>query len=404
MAIPEMSSQDAELWLRVFQSLNEPQRRWYAAQRALEWGRGGIARVVDLTGLSATTVRRGIKDLRSSERLGGTGRLRAPGAGRKKVEELDSGVLESLDEILNECTSGNPMSALRWTSKSTRVLAAELTKRGHPVGVSTVRRLLQELGYSLQANQKSKEGGNHPNRDAQFQQINERVAEFQSEGQPVLSVDSKKKERVGEFKNPGKTWKPKGEPTQVLVHDFPSLGIGTAAPYGMYDLQRNSGMVNVGQSADTPEFAVESIRQWWRRFGRCHYPEATKLLLCADGGGSNSARSRAWKYYLQDLADETSLAISVCHFPPGTSKWNKIEHRMFSFISLNWRGQPLVDYETILNLIGTTRTTKGLRVKARLDPYIYEKGIAISDKEMAELELVNGDVLPSWNYSLIPRG
>jgi transposase len=403
MAVPQISDEAKEHWLRVFHSLNEAQRRWFAGQRAIEWGRGGVSLVSEQTGLSRNTVSRGVRDLKSGKELDGTTRLRAPGAGRKKVEEMDPDLFESLEGILKETTSGDPMSALRWTTKSIRSMANELTRRKHPVGVSALRRILAELGYSLQANRKTQEGGDHPDRDAQFRKINAKVRAFQEAGQPVVSIDGKKKERVGEFKNGGRTWRPKGEPSEVNVYDFQNLAIGTAVPYGIYDVQRNSGMVNVGQSADTAQFAVESIRQWWKKLGRRHYPDATELLLCADGGGSNSSRARTWKYFLQELSDETGLAISVCHFPPGTSKWNKIEHRMFSYISLNWRGQPLVNYETILNLIGSTKTQGGLQVKALLDPYIYEKGIEISDEEMKQLELVTDSKLPKWNYTLHPR-
>lgn len=390
-------------WLRLFHSLDEASRRRLAGQRAMELGYGGLRQVIDLTGLSPHTIRRGIKELRSGEVLSADGRLRRPGAGRKKVEESDPEVVDALQELLSESTSGDPMRPLRWTTKSTRGLARELTKRGHKVSSTTVGRLLRDLGYSLQVNKKTKEGSNHPDRNAQFEKINETVEAFQVAGQPVLSIDSKKKERVGEFKNAGQTYRKKGSPLEVNVYDYPSLAIGTATPYGLFDLQRNQGMVNVGQSADTAEFAVESVRQWWRRFGRRHYPDAKELLLCADGGGSNGSRNRAWKYFLQEFADESGLEVSVCHYPPGTSKWNKIEHRMFSFISLNWRGQALVDYETIVNLIGSTRTEEGLRVRARLDPYVYETGIKITDEEMKRLAWSADDDFPHWNYTIAPR-
>jgi transposase len=390
-------------WLRLFRSLDEASRRRVAGHRVIELGYGGLTRVMNLTGLSHHTIKRGIAELRSGEELSTDGRVRRPGGGRKKLEEDDPKIFDALEELLNEATSGDPMRPLRWTTKSTRGLARELTKRGHKVSSSTVGRLLRDLGYSLQANKKTKEGSSHPDRDAQFEKINETVEAFQQEGQPVISIDSKKKERVGEFKNAGKTYRKQGDPHKVNVYDYPSLAIGTATPYGMFDIQRNEGMVNVGQSADTAEFAVESIHQWWRRFGRRHYPNAKGLLLCADGGGSNGSRNRSWKYFLQDFADETELEVSVCHYPPGTSKWNKIEHRMFSFISLNWQGQPLVDYETIVNLIGSTRTEAGLKVRARLDPYVYERGIKITDDEMAELAWSADEILPHWNYTISPR-
>lgn len=397
--IPGISS----LWLRAFNSLNEAQRRWVGAERALELGRGGIQRVEDATGLSRKTILRGIRELKSGEELDGTGRIRGPGGGRKRLETLEPEILTTLRKLVEESTAGDPMCALRWTLKSSRTLAAELGKRGHRVGERTVSRMLHDLDFSLQANAKMKEGSDHPQRDDQFRLIARRVKEFSAKGDPVISVDSKKKERVGEFKNGGRTWRPKGTPQEVLVYDFPNLGKGTAIPYGTYDIARNQGMVNVGMSHDTPEFAVESLRQWWRRFGRRHYRKAKRLLVCADGGGSNASRSRAWKYHLQLLADETGLEISVSHYPPGTSKWNKIEHRMFSFISMNWRGQPLTTYETVVNLISGTRTDAGLRIAARLDREEYPRGEKVSSTAMERLSLEHHTKLPTWNYTLSPR-
>jgi len=295
------------------------------------------------------------------------------------------------------------MSLLRWTNKSTARIAAELTQQGHRASDETVRRRLRELGYSLQANVKTLEGSSPPERDAQFRYLNAQVRRFLARGEPVLSVDTKKKERIGAFKNPGRTWRPQGTPQAVNMYDYPSLGLGTAIPYGTYDVQRDEGFVNVGMTHDTAEFAVESLRRRWRVFGRRHYPRARALLVCADGGGSNGSRNRAWKYYLQHLADELGLRITVCHYPPGTSKWNKIEHRMFSFISVNWKGQPLVSYETVLNLIGATRTRTGLRVKAKLDARVYEAGLTISEEEMRGLNLRTHSVHPTWNYTISPR-
>jgi hypothetical protein len=318
------------------------------------------------------------------------------------LEVADPKLVRALEKIMDETTAGDPMSLLRWTSKSTDRLAEELTRRGHPISADTVGRRLRELEYSLQANVKTKEGSAPPGRDEQFRYINTQVKRFLKRGEPILSIDAKKKERVGTFKNAGRTWRPTGQPYHVNVYDYPSLGVGSATPYGAYDVQRNEGFVNVGTSHDTAEFAVESLRRWWRLFGRRRYPRAKALLLCADGGGSNGSRNRAWKYHLQHLADHLGVAITVCHYPPGTSKWNKIEHRMFSFISLNWRGQPLVSYETVVNLISATRTRAGLRVKAILDPRTYEAGIKISDEEMEALRLERHALYPDWNYTLKP--
>jgi hypothetical protein len=356
-----------------------------------------------LTGMSRPTILKGIRELRGRKPLALGGRVRRPGGGRKRLEEMDPGLERALERIMAENTAGDPMSWLRWTHQSTAEIAAELTRRGHPVSDETVRRRLRELDYSLQANVKTRDARSPAGRDEQFRYINRQVQKFLSRGQPVLSVDTKKKERVGQFKNPGRTWRPKGRPQEVLIYDFPTLGRGTAIPYGAYDVQRNEGFVNVGMTHDTAEFAVESLRRWWRLFGRRHYPRAGELLVCADGGGSNGIRNRAWKYHLQRFADETGIQVTVCHYPPGTSKWNKIEHRMFSFISLHWRGQPLVSYETVLHLIGSTRTKTGLRVEARLDRRAYEAGEKISEAEMKSLNLQPHRVQPDWNYTIAPR-
>lgn len=296
------------------------------------------------------------------------------------------------------------MGALRWTHKSTRTLAEELARQGHPVAPNTVGRLLEALGYSLQVNAKSKEGRSPVERDAQFRYINEQVEKFQAKGNPVLSVDAKKKERVGEFKNPGRTYRPRGKPVAVNVYDFPELGQGVAVPYGAYDVSRNRGFVNVGMNHDTAEFAVESLRWWWRRYGRRHYPKATAWLLCADGGGSNGARSRGWKWHLYQLSRELGIPVTVCHYPPGASKWNKIEHRMFSFISMNWQGIPLESYATVVNLIAGTRTRGGLKIATRLDPRLYEKGQRVPDGVWAKIPIEphTHSVNPKWNYTIRP--
>jgi hypothetical protein len=389
--------------LKVLGTLNEAQARWYVAREALARGRGGVQAMHELTGLSRPTILKGMRELREHKELLASGRIRPPGGGRKRLEQADPGFEHAIEHIMEENTAGDPMSLLRWTNKSTATIAGELTRQGHPASDETVRRRLRELGYSLQGNVKTLEGESPIERDAQFRYINGQVKRFLRRQAPVLSVDTKKKERVGAFKNSGKTWRPRGEPVEVNIYDYPSLGLGMAIPYGAYDLQRNEGFVNVGVSHDTAEFAVESVRRWWKFFGRRHYPQATALLLCADGGGSNGSRNRAWKFHLQQLADELGLDVTVCHYPPGTSKWNKIEHRMFSFISLNWKGQPLVSYETVVNLIGSTRTQTGLRVKATLDSREYEVGVKITDQDMDRLNLRLHRTHPQWNYTIAPH-
>jgi hypothetical protein len=354
-------------------------------------------------GVIASTIRRGIREITRPEALRLTEGIRRPGAGRPRREITDPLLVPDLESLLEANTAGDPMSALKWTSKSTRTLARELAEQGHQVSATTVDRLLHELDYSQQGNRKNKEGLSPPERDEQFRHINAQVKRLMTRGEPVLSVDCKKKERVGEFKNAGRTWRRKGDPIDVNVYDFPSLGVGSAIPYGLYDLQYNDGLVNVGISHETAEFAVESIRQWWRRVGRYRYSAARRLLICADGGGSNGSRNRGWKFFLQALADETRLSITVCHYPPGTSKWNKIEHRMFSFISMNWRGQPLVSYETVINLIGNTRTDGGLKVTARLDTRMYPKARKVSKSEMERVRIKHRAKLPQWNYTIEPH-
>jgi hypothetical protein len=390
-------------WLKVFGTLNELQARLFAADKALDLGRGGISRLSALTGLSRTTITKAVGELQSGKLVSrGEGRVRRVGGGRKKVEGVDPGVRHILEKILEETTAGDPMSPLRWTSKSTRTLAAELTRLGHPVSWVTVARCLDDMGYSLQANRKSKEGPQHANRDAQFRYIRRQVKAFLNRGDPVISVDAKKKELVGPFKNGGRTWRPKGKPQEVTTKDFPSLAEGKALPYGVYDTGQNRAVVNVGITHDTAEFAVESIRRWWKLDGRRSYPAAERLLICADAGGSNGNRLRAWKLHLQQMADQIGIPITVCHYPPGTSKWNKIEHRLFSFISLNWRGQPLINYETIINLIGGTKTRTGLKVKAVLDTNDYETGVKVSDEQLSEIRLRRHRVHPAWNYTISP--
>jgi hypothetical protein len=382
-------------FLTILDRLDEAQSRWYVAREAIALGRGGIQRMQELTGMSKPTILRGIRELRRGELP--QGRVRRPGGGRKRLEKDDPRLTEALETIMEENTAGDPMSPLRWTHKSTRNLAEELTRQGHAASASTVGRRLRELDYSVQANRKNKEGFSPPERDRQFRYINRQVKDFMSRGQPVISVDAKKKENVGDFKNPGKKWEKKGHPREVDVHDFAEA---KAIPYGTYDLERNEGFVNVGVSRETAEFAVESIRRWWRLAGRRHYPRARSLLICADSGGSNGHRRRGWKYHLQEFVDESGLSVTVCHYPPGTSKWNKIEHRMFSFVSMNWRGQPLVSYQTVVNLIGGTRTSGGLRITAKLDTKEYEKGMEITDEQMDSINLERHTIHPDWNYTI----
>jgi len=392
-------------WLRVMSTLNEYQARLFVAEKALEMGRGGTSRLSKLTGMSRVTITRGLTELRGGKRLreAGAGRVRAAGGGRKKVEEADPALQGRLKTIVEETTAGDPMSPLKWTSKSTRTIAEDLARDGHPVSNVTVARCLAEMGYTLQANVKTREGPQHPDRDAQFRYLNRQVKSFRRTGDPVISVDTKKKELVGAFKNGGRRWMPQGKPDEVSVYDFPSQAEGKAIPYGAYDIARNRAVVNVGVTHETAEFAVESIRRWWRMDGRRHYREAQRLLICADSGGGNGSRQRAWKVHLQDLSDETGMAITVCHYPPGTSKWNKIEHRLFSFISLNWKGKPLINFETVVNLIGGTRTKTGLKVKAILDTNQYETGVELSKTDMDQLHLTRHKTHPDWNYTLSPR-
>ena len=406
MAADPSVSEGERHWLRVLSTLNEMQARLFVAQRALELGRGGISKVSRLTGMSRPVIYRGIDELRG-KREGrpspDQSRIRRAGGGRKPVTMADPEIPRLLQRILEETTAGDPMSLLKWTGKSTRTMAAELTRRGHPVSAMTVCRCLWEMEYSLQGNVKSIEGDQHPDRDAQFRYINRQAKSFRRSGDPVISVDTKKKEQIGAFRNAGRTWRRRGQAPRVLAHDFPSLAQGKAIPYGTYDVAEDQALVNVGITHDTAEFAVASIQRWWRMLGRNRYPKAKRLLICADAGGSNGNRSRGWKLYLQEFADTIGIPITVCHYSPGTSKWNKIEHRLFSFISMNWRGQPLVSYETVVNLIGSTRTRSGLQVKAMLDKRTYEKGQKVSSQQIQQLSLKGHPFHPDWNYTLSPR-
>ena len=391
--------------LTVLSTLNEAQSRWYIAKEAISFGRGGLKRIHELTGLSRPTILKGMKELKSKKDLSkiAEGKIRKEGGGRKRLADIDPSLVKDLTRIMDENTAGDPMSLLKWTGKSTRKIAGEMVNLAHPMSAMSVCRMLKEMDYSLQANVKTKEGKEHPDRDAQFRYINEQVKDFIRNKAPVISVDAKKKENVGEFKNAGQTWRKKGKKREVFSHDFPNLGIGKAIPYGTYDIEKNNGMVNVGITHDTAEFAVESIRRWWKLMGRWEYSGAKKLLICADSGGSNGSRIKAWKLYLQELSREFNLTITVCHFPPGTSKWNKIEHRMFSFISMNWKGEPLINYETVVNMISTTTTKSGLKIKAQLDKNKYETGIKISDREMNGLKIQHHQLHPKWNYTIFPR-
>ena len=365
-------------------------------------GRGGISRVAEATGLSRSTIRVGLEELEAGPGEPGA-RLRRTGGGRKAATEKDPGLAVALERKLEPVTRGDPMGPLRWTCRSAERLAQELTAEGHAVSERTVNRMLHGLGYSLQANRKTLEGKQHADRDAQFDYISRRVQEFQAGGQPVVSVDAKKKELLGPYRNGGREWRPKGQPEEVDVHDFPDKELGKAIPYGVYDLTANAGWVSVGVDHDTAEFAVETLRRWWREMGQAAYPEGERLLITADGGGSNSSRSRLWKVELQGLADTLGLRISVCHFPPGTSKWNKIEHRMFCHITQNWRGRPLVSREVVVNLIGSVSTKGGLAIRSELDESSYETGRKVTPEQINALSIKRDKFHGEWNYTLTPR-
>ncbi len=388
--------------------LDERQLRLYVAAEAMVLGRGGISMASQATGISRPTITTGCKelleqDVTKSALSAATVGVRKVGGGRKRAIDLDETLRSDLEGLIEPVTRGDPESPLRWTSKSVRNLADELKKMGHKTSHRMVAELLGEMGYSLQANRKTLEGSSHPDRNAQFEYIHKKVKEFQSCGQPVISVDTKKKERVGDFKNSGREFRPKGDPEKVRVYDFEIRELGKVAPYGVYDLTRNAGWVNVGTDHDTATFAVESIRRWWITMGRETYTGADRLLITADGGGSNGARVRLWKIELQKLANETGLAISVCHLPPGTSKWNKIEHRLFSYISQNWRGKPLVSHEVIVNLIASTITRTGLTVKCELDTNKYTKGTKVTDEELRQVNIIRDEFHGEWNYAIHPE-
>lgn len=381
--------------------LDERARRHWAAVEALSLGFGGESLVSAATGLSRITIRAGKRELESGEDLGD--RIRRPGAGRPSLEKKQPGIRDALERLVDPVTRGDPQSPLRWTCKSKVKLSAAMRKQGFAISPTRVGVKLHELGYSLRSVRKTREGASHPDRNSQFEHINETAEDFQRRNQPVISVDTKKKELVGDFKNAGKEWQPKDEPEKALVHDFPGDSIGKAIPYGVYDMARNEAWVSVGRDHDTPAFAVASIRQWWKMMGKVSYPHADELLITADAGGSNGYRSRVWKVRLQALADELHLRIRVCHFPPGTSKWNKIEHRLFCHITQNWRGKPLRTFETIVDLIGHTRTARGLRVKAKLDKRRYPTGVAVTDAELKDVVLRPHDFHGEWNYQVVPR-
>ena len=386
--------------------LNELARRRWAATEALAYGRGGISAVARATGLSRQTIRAGIREMRQGEGAAAapeTAPMRRPGAGRKRRAAQDPTLLGDLEMLVEPTTRGDPQSPLRWTCKSVRRLAAELQAQGHQVSPQLVSELLHAAGYSLQGARKTREGAQHPDRNAQFEHIAAQVRDFQKRGEPVISVDAKKKELVGDFKNAGREWHPHGQAPQVRVYDFIDPALGKAIPYGVYDLHANVGWVSVGVDHDTPAFAVATIRTWWLQMGLTTYPQAKELLITADSGGSNSARARLWKRELQRFADESGLRISVSHLPPGTSKWNKIEHRMFCHITANWRGKPLESREVVVSLVGATTTTKGLRIQAALDAGQYPTGVKVSDAEMTSLQIKRSAFHGDWNYTILPH-
>jgi hypothetical protein len=393
----------AEKLALVLPHLDERQRRVVMGAEARALGRGGIGAVARAAGVSEPTVSKAVRELAGAVEPVPGGRVRRPGGGRKLLTETDPGVVEALEALVDPATRGDPESPLRWTSKSTRELAGALAGEGHRISHVTVGALLRARGYSLQAAAKTREGKQHADRDEQFRYLTGQVNEHLAAGHPVVSVDTKKKELVGNYKNAGREWQPKGAPVEVDVHDFPDPAVGKAIPYGVYDVAANTGWVSVGKDHDTAAFAVATLRSWWRTVGQPAYPDARRLLICADSGGSNGARLRLWKVELAALATETGLAITVCHLPPGTSKWNKIEHRLFAHISMNWRGRPLESHEAVVQLIGATTTRTGLRVHAQLDEGTYPKGVKISDRQMADLPLLKHDFHPDWNYTLTPR-
>ena len=391
----------ATLFSTAMPHLDERQRRILAGAAARSLGRGGIAAVAEATGMSRSTVQKAVGQIDAGVEV--SDRIRPPGAGRPRVEDAQPGLLQALDDLVEPESRGDPMCPLRWTTKSTRTLADELRRQGFEISHVTVADLLHRMGYSLQAPAKENEGAQHADRDAQFRHIDSQAREHLDAGQPVVSVDTKKKEVVGNLANKGREWQPEKSPTRVDVHDFPDPEVGKAIPYGVYDLAANEGYVAVGDDADTAAFAVATIRRWWDEVGRVAYPDATRLLITADAGGSNGYRNRLWKRELGRLAADTGLAITVCHFPPGTSKWNKVEHRLFSAISTNWRGRPLTSHQVVVNLIANTTTRTGLKVRARLDQGYYPTGTKVTDKELAAVPIAKHDFHGDWNYTIRPR-
>ncbi len=403
-----MSDANVVEWIRskfetLREELDERARRRWAAVEALSLGHGGKSAVAVATGLSRDTIRRGICELEAAEERGSARRVRKPGGGRKRLTEKDPSLLSDLESLVEPTTRGDPESPLRWTCKSTRQLARELTSNKRTVSPMTVSRLLRQAGYSLQGNRKTREGSSHPDRNLQFEHINAQTKAFQRRGQPVISVDTKKKELIGNFKNGGREWRPKGRPLEVQVHDFQDPKLGKVIPYGVYDLANNEAWVSVGTDHDTAEFAAGAISRWWTKMGKKRFPSANKLYITADGGGSNAARSRLWKVALQQLADKTGLTLTVSHFPPGTSKWNKIEHRLFCHITRNWRGRPLESYQVIVSLIGNTTTAAGLKVKTELDLRSYPTKRKITDEELAQVEIRPHKFHGEWNYTVTPH-
>ena len=391
----------AEKLSAVLPYLNERQQRLLLAVEARSLGYGGVSQVSRASGVSRPTIYRGLRELlEESQELV---MVRLPGGGRKRIEEIDPTILDDLDRLIDPDTRGDPMSALRWTCKSTRQLAAALQQRGHRISHQLVAELLHSTGYSLQGNAKTLEGSQHPDRDAQFNYLSEQSKTFLAQGSPVVSMDAKKKELVGQFENPGREWQPQKQPVAVNVHDFPDPLLGKAIPYGIYDIGQNAGWVSVGQDHDTASFAVASLQRWWQLVGKLTYPQAKQLLISADSGGSNGYRLRLWKLELQQFADTTGLEVSVCHLPPGTSKWNKIEHRLFSHISMNWRGRPLSSHEVIVELIGATTTTSGLTVQAELDTGVYPLKVKVSDAELASVQITPHAFHGEWNYTISPQ-
>jgi hypothetical protein len=406
MQDPASAEQIAMKYVSLAPMMDERMRRQWAASEARAYGWGGVRAVSGAIGMSPNTIRRGLAELENRQAHPDAPldlRVRRPGGGRKALTENDPALVDALEHLVDPVTRGDPESPLRWTCKSTTQLAAALTRQGHALSPRSVGRLLNAAGYSLQSNRKTLEGASHPDRNAQFEHISHTVQAFQSRGQPVISVDTKKKELVGAFKNVGREWQPKGDPDKVKIYDFVDPELGKAIPYGVYDLSSNQGWVSVGVDHDTARFAVEAIRRWWRKMGSPRYPNARQLLITADGGGSNGSRCRLWKVALQDLASQLGLTIHVCHFPPGTSKWNKIEHRMFCHITENWRGKPLISHDIIINLIASTATKAGLKIRAELDRGSYPTGVAVADEELASINLKRASFHGDWNYAIQPK-